>query len=155
MAGLPKSIVKKYGISKAAWRAYRAGKAKKSNPPKKVTKTAKRKGGRRAKARKYGRRALFGPELNYVLGCAGSFVGEELEVNQIRPRVEAMTGARTQMNVGLEGGVDLLLGFAANYVGNRIPQGRTFLKGLAYTIGGKGIGKVKHAITGKPGLFGG
>jgi hypothetical protein len=66
--------------------------------------------------------------------------------------VEKMTGARTAMNVGLEGGLDLVIGLVSDKLGNKIPQGRAFFKGLSYTIGGKGIGKVKHAVTGSPGV---
>lgn len=40
--GLPKSIIKKYGISKKAWRVYRGQKSSKKSSKRKVKKTAKR-----------------------------------------------------------------------------------------------------------------
>lgn len=46
MAGLPKSYIKKYGITKKAWRMYRASK-KKSKSKSKTRKTSNKKGGRK------------------------------------------------------------------------------------------------------------
>ncbi len=58
MPGLPKSIIKKYGITKEAWRVYRAGKPLKAGSPKtKVSKMAKRKRGVAAAKTRYTRRA--------------------------------------------------------------------------------------------------
>jgi hypothetical protein len=156
--GKPKCPVKTSRMPpglKRYWSRYnarlRAG--KRSTTTRRKAKVARR---RRARGRRYrpSRRGL-GSGLNYVLGAAGSYVGEVLETEMIRPRVEKMTGARTKMNVGLEGGLDVGIGFAANMLANRMPGGRSFVKGLAYTIGGKGIGKLVHALTGKTKWFGG
>ena len=51
MAGLPKSYIKKYGITKKAWRMYRSSK-KKTKSKSKTRKTSNKKGGKRKLARK-------------------------------------------------------------------------------------------------------
>jgi len=50
--GLPKSIIKKYGISKKAWSVYRGKKTRKSNPRPKKARKVKRRMARRRKTRR-------------------------------------------------------------------------------------------------------
>lgn len=85
MRGLPKSIIKKYGVTKKAWRVYRARKGKKrsskskrsSNPKKKVKRMAKKKKSRRSgfsansmfKWIRIG--ALVGPGAAELMGVTG------------------------------------------------------------------------------------
>jgi len=57
MVGLPKSIIKKYGISKKAWRVFRAQKGK-ANKPKNPSKKASSGGGKTGK-RWFGVSGLF------------------------------------------------------------------------------------------------
>jgi hypothetical protein len=71
MARLPKSIIKKYGISKKAWAVYRG---KKSSKP-------KSKGGRRMAKRKRSRRGSSGNTLMLQAGAAAVY-------GAFRPRVE-------------------------------------------------------------------
>jgi hypothetical protein len=51
MAGLPKSIIKKYGITKKAWSVFRG-----RSTPKRSTRMSKKKGSRRARATGYAKK---------------------------------------------------------------------------------------------------
>lgn len=110
----------------------------------------KRKTARRYAGRAYRKaRPMFGPGMNYLLGSFGAFVAEDLEGKHVRPWVYEKSGG----SLLATGAADLGIGFAANFGANRIKGGRSFLHGVAYTIGGKGIGMIKHKLTGKPGLI--
>jgi len=54
MVGLPKSIIKKYGISKKAWEVFRGKKSKGSNPRPKKARKVKRKVAKRKRSRRRG-----------------------------------------------------------------------------------------------------
>jgi len=79
--GLPKSIIKKYGISKKAWAVYRGKKSKGSNPrPKKarkVKKVAKRKYSRKRSRRRGGMTIPLAPLAGLAagLGSGSSWSG--------------------------------------------------------------------------------
>lgn len=60
MGGLPKSIIKKYGITKKAWQVYREGSSK-SSTKKKARKTARKKTKRR-----YGMTIPLAPTIGLV-----------------------------------------------------------------------------------------
>jgi len=75
MVGLPKSIIKKYGISKKAWTVYRGKKTRKSNPrPKKARKVTKKVARRRYSRKKSRRSRKFTVPLAPVLGIMGGLV---------------------------------------------------------------------------------
>lgn len=75
MKGLPKSIIKKYGITKKAWRVYR-GRKKSSSRVKKYTKTSKKTTRRRKKLAKKNKRGprKFTIPLAPVIGLLAGVV---------------------------------------------------------------------------------
>lgn len=85
MPGLPKSIIKKYGISKKAWRIYKASKGKsksKRSSPKRKTTVGKRRKKRRRR----------GPKTIPILPIIGVGVGlAEPVINMVSdPSVETI-----------------------------------------------------------------
>jgi len=80
LTGLPKSIIKKYGISKKAWAVYRGKKTRRSSRAKtsrtrRVTRTARRKK-TRAKRNKWG---VAGTVLKLALGAyIGNMAGGQI-----------------------------------------------------------------------------
>jgi len=104
--------------------------------------------------RSYLRRSSFRglPGLSYLLGAAGAYVGEEVEVRHLRPYLDERLGA-TQAGVGAHGAIDLALGYVLQRFGGRVRGLGSFVRGFSYVLGGKGIGKIKHAWTGEAGLF--
>lgn len=151
--GLPAKYIKQAkGDLKKAWRMYRSkrGKRKSSSRSRRSYKKRSSTRSKRSSGRKMSK-ARTG--VNFLLGCAGSWIGEELEVHQIRPRLEKAGFGGDQKGLVGQGGVDMAAGFALNYVANRVGGGRNFFKGMSWSIGGKGLGKLKHAATGAPGLF--
>ena len=110
---------------------------------------------RRAPVRSYLRRSSFSravPGLSYLLGAAGAYVGEEVEVRHLRPYLDERLGA-TEAGVGAHGAIDLALGYVLQRFGGRVRGLGSFVRGFSYTLGGKGIGKIKHAWTHEAGLF--
>ena len=80
--GLPKSLIKKYGISKKAWRIFRAGKSKSSTPrtsktSRKVKKVARRRYSRKRKRRSGGMTIPLAPLAGLAagLGSGSSWSG--------------------------------------------------------------------------------
>jgi len=104
--------------------------------------------------RSYLRRSSFRglPGLSYLLGAAGAYVGEELEIGTIRPWLDKRLGT-SQGAVAGHGAIDLAAGYLLGRFGGRIRGLRSFVRGMSYTLGGKGIGKVKQALTGSATLW--
>ena len=154
--GKPKKPVKTSNMPtglKKFWRGYNARLKKGGKKAATRAKTTAKRSVKRVvkKPKRPSRKGIMGglgTAGNYLLGSAGSWIGEEIEQNEIRPR--AMDASGSIMGAGA---IDLVAGFGLNYVANRMPGGRAFVKGMAYTIGGKGVGMVKHSLTGTPGVF--
>ena len=77
MAGLPKSYIKKYGISKKAWRMYRASKRKApSRKTRTVSRTARRR--RSSRRRSYSKSSKWGVVGTVAKLAIGAYVGQML-----------------------------------------------------------------------------
>jgi len=103
------------------------------------------------KARKTARRQLF-PGMSFLLGSAGAWIAEEIEQKQIRPYLDKKLGTQSS-GVTAHGIVDLGIGFVASKLAYKVRGVRPLIQGLAYTLGSKGIGKVKEGLTGKSGFL--
>jgi len=79
LAGLPKSYIKKYGISKTAWRKYRASKSRKapSRKTRKVSRTARR-SRRSSRRRSYSKSSKWGVVGTVAKLAIGAYVGQML-----------------------------------------------------------------------------
>lgn len=84
MPGLPKKYIKKYGISKAAWNAYRRAKGSRRASPKGGRKTPTRRRRYARKARRAARRARD-PLISHMMFSGGAYGGEVLTDNYMRP----------------------------------------------------------------------
>jgi len=104
MAGLPKSIIKKYGITKKAWSVFRG-----RSTPKRSTRMSKKKGSRRARATGYAKKGYHkargflgggGLSLKSIgIGTAGLIVAQRFQ-----PFGGAYKPAVDMLAVGLAGG---------------------------------------------------
>lgn len=101
MAGLPKSIIKKYGISKRAWAEYRKakGKSKKRTTKQRTTKrTAKRRATKPKGVRKMGKRKTKIP-----LFTIAGIIGAPAVRNTIQAAVSGNIAGIPQALAGLAG----------------------------------------------------
>lgn len=103
------------------------------------------------RAKRTARRQVF-PGLSFLLGSAGCWIAEEIEQKQIRPYLDKKLGTQ-QSSVTTHGVVDLGIGFLASKLAYKIRGVRPFVQGFAYTLGSKGIGKIKEGLTGKSGFL--
>lgn len=92
------------------------------------------------------------PGMSFLLGSAGAWVAEELEQKQLRPYLDKALGTQ-KTSVTAHGIVDLGIGFLASKAAYRIRGVRPLIQGIAYTLGSKGIGKIKEGLTGKSGFL--
>ena len=133
--GLPKSYIKKYGISKKAWREYRKSRKKgtrrtrstrrKSNPKK-----VRRKLGRRKKSRRrYGMTIPLAPVLGLAAGMAAP-IGK-LVNGEVQAAIEIAT---------------------ENYTGYNIPSQTWIPTSLARGLLPLAIGLLVHKFVGGPPL---
>lgn len=85
MPGLPKSYIKKYGVSKKAWRMYRASKNKRKSRPKttkrSVKRTARRRSYRKTRRRSSNKWGVAGTVLKLAVGAylgnmAGGYIAK-------------------------------------------------------------------------------
>jgi hypothetical protein len=86
VAGLPKNIIKKYGVSKKAWAVYRAQKRKPSRSTKRTRKSRKRRYTTKTKRKKYGgKKSMFnfggGLGKGIAVGVATGVIGRFIPVN--------------------------------------------------------------------------
>lgn len=135
---LPKSIIKKYGISKKAWSVYRAQKGK-SRKASVVNKVAKRK---RTTVRRSSRRSSKNTEMMANFGAFLYGVGRDQTLGRLDPLV-ARLGPQFQSFQYLDEGVMFGLSWALNkgkipFV-NKIPLskqiGKAGMRIEAYNVG--------------------
>lgn len=149
MRGLPKSYIKKFGISKKAWSEWRKAQGRSQ------TKSAST-GGKKVAKRSYRRRAKrvarasAGPLLGMAMFAGGAYAGEWLTDTKIRPWLD-----KSMPNGGLLGKGALLLGLS--YMVRKYTRSKRGLSnagtGAAAYMAAKGTGMLIQAIkTG--GLFG-
>lgn len=130
MAKLPKSIIKKYGISKKAWAVFRGQKTTNNNRG--LKKMAKRK--------RSGKRSSGGADSNLmtVMLCAGAY-------GAFRPKIEAVVSPYTQ-KLPLGNYADEVVLGTAGYL---LAKGKLpFLKGKIARNTGKAILIIESARVG-------
>lgn len=140
--GLPKKYIKKYGVSKKAWAAYRRSKGSRSNPRKKTSKR-RRRVARRKKSR--ARRAASNPLLGYAMFALGAGAGEWITDQKIRPYLE-----KNHPGWGITGfGAALLAG---GYLVRKYTRKRGLTNlgtGIAAYMAAKGAGMLYQAFQKK------
>lgn len=132
MTGLPRSIIKKYGVSKKAWAVFRGTHSRaKSSRARGTTTMAKRKGFRRARRSS----GFGGNEMSLVLasalyGAARPYIG-----SAVQPLSSKLPLGGYETNVVLGGGAYLL----GRYVSNGYVKTATkaILLNEAFLVGAK------------------
>ena len=77
MARLPKTIIRKYGISKKAWAVYRASRRAKPKASRQVIKTARRRSYRRSRGRRsYNKSSKWGTVGTVAKMAIGAYMGQ-------------------------------------------------------------------------------
>jgi len=155
LAGLPKSYIKKYGISKKAWAEYRKSKGKRSRSAStggRKTASRRRRYYRKAKSRA---RSSAGPLLGFATFAGGAYAGEWLTETKLRPWLD-----KSMPQGGLMGKGALLLGLA--YATRKFTSRKRGIsnagQGAAGYMAAKGTGMLIQALkagNGLGGLFGG
>lgn len=136
--GLPKSIIKKYGISKKAWAVYRGKKSKGSNPrPKKarkVKKMARRRYSRKRSRRSGGMTIPLAPIIGLGAGLAGG---------------STWSGGNSVISRLIEGDfTDAMKIGAYHYLGYDINLGKFEIQGLMTGIMPLVVGALIHKFVG-------
>jgi len=103
MARLPRSIIKKYGISKKAWRVFR-GRRRRRNPTRRIRKTVRRVRRRMARRRKRSRRSAFSVSTAFKFMRLGALlapgVAESTQYDQIGDKIAGGIGIYGGWNHG-------------------------------------------------------
>ena len=136
MVGLPKSIIKKYGISKKAWAVFRASKrASGPNPRPKKARKVKRKLARRKKRRRSGSMTLpLAPLIGLGAGLAGG---------------STWSGGNSVISRLTEGDFEDAMKIAAyHYLGYDINLGKFEVQGLMTGIMPLVVGALIHKFVG-------
>ena len=136
--GLPKSIIKKYGISKKAWAVYRGKKSKGSNPrPKKarkVKKVARRRYSRKRSRRRGGMTIPLAPIIGLGAGLAGG---------------STWSGGNSVISRLMEGDIaDAMKIGAYHYLGYDINLGKFEVQGLMTGVMPLVVGALIHKFVG-------
>jgi len=148
--GLPKSIVKKYGISKKAWQVYKSQKRRKRTS----RKTTKKSGGRKKRktysgGKKVGRRKgfrIFGRfGLKGILLGAAAIAGIKYLIHKFAPGFSGYENAVALIGAGIVGPKSLgpagvTLGVADFIVDAITPGGIYTLPGIGGRVRGYEIG---------------
>lgn len=157
MTGLPKSIIKKYGITKKAWSVYRGKKTKSRS----VVRVAKRRKVRRYKARGLFKRrrkskGLGGGITGIVIGGVAYGAGRQYISNLIAPLTSKLPLGQYADNVAM-GLVSWALATGKIPLIKKIPMSRDIGKaGLAIEAAFAGqdlLGKSGTGGTGNSGVF--
>jgi hypothetical protein len=112
MTGLPKNIIKKYGVSKKAWAVFRGTKRKSRSKTKKVYSMAKRR--RKSVSRKSGLTGIMGGIVGTAIGVGGYILFETM----VEPYLLKMANISNPLIVNLaELGIGLFLARKSGVVG--------------------------------------
>ena len=137
--GLPKSIIKKYGISKKAWRVFRGKKSKSSTPrtsktSRKVKKVARRRYSRKRSRRRGGMTIPLAPIIGLGAGLAGG---------------STWSGGNSVISRLMEGDIaDAMKIGAYHYLGYDINLGKFEVQGLMTGVMPLVVGALIHKFVG-------
>jgi hypothetical protein len=125
MAGLPKSIIKKYGVSKKAWRVFRAQKSKRRAPKRKasVVRRTKKVARRRRTVKKRARRAHSRMKSGLVYDMAGGMAygfGRDFVSSKLAPVTAKIPGGVYADNI-MMGAVSWALAKGKIPFANKLP----------------------------------